>query len=139
MVSETFVRAMCGCAVRVQVCRASGKFTSRPTESGPNSEDKCSRIGQTVKNARNSNFLSSKCCVPNVWTRTMATKATSFPALVHRTCSSFGDRPHSRILQFLRTLVLSLCLTCWLRGMVLYSCWVLAVYSSCDLLHSPFA
>ena len=35
-----------------------------------------------VKNARNSNFLSSNCCVPTLWTRTMATKATSFPALV---------------------------------------------------------
>ena len=37
---------------------------------------------QTVKNARNSNFLSSNCCGPVLWTRTMATKATGFPALV---------------------------------------------------------
>ena len=33
-------------------------------------------------------------------------KATSFPALVYRTSSPFEDRPNSRILQFLRTLVL---------------------------------
>ena len=43
---------------------------------------------------------------PNLWTRTMATKATGFPALVYRTSSPFEDRLHSRILQFLRTLVL---------------------------------
>ena len=36
----------------------------------------------------------------------MATKATSFPALVERTSSPFEDRPQNRILQFLRTLVL---------------------------------
>ena len=36
----------------------------------------------------------------------MATDATSFPALVYRTSSPFEDRPHCRILQFLRTLVL---------------------------------
>ena len=44
---------------------------------------------QTVKNARSSNFLSSSCCVPNLWTRTMATKATGFPALVYGTSSLF--------------------------------------------------
>ena len=37
----------------------------------------------------------------------MATKATGFPALVERTSSPFEDRLRSRILQFLRTLVLS--------------------------------
>ena len=26
-----------------------------------------------------------------------------------------------------------LCLTCWLRGTVLHSCWVLAIYSHCIL------
>ena len=36
----------------------------------------------------------------------MATKTTGFTALVYRTSSPFEDRPHSRILQFLRTLVL---------------------------------
>ena len=37
----------------------------------------------------------------------MATKATGFPAITfYRTSSHFEDRPHSRILQFLRTLVL---------------------------------
>ena len=62
--------------------------------------------GQTVKNARNSNFLSSNGCFPNSWTRTMATKATGFSALVHRTSSLFEGRPRSRIHQFLRTVVL---------------------------------
>ena len=62
--------------------------------------------GQTVKNARQSNFLSSTGCFPNSWTRTMATKATGFCALVYRTSSLFEGRPHSRILQFLRTVVL---------------------------------
>ena len=62
---------------------------------------------QTVKNAKNSNFLSSSGCFPNSWTRTMATKATGFPALVYRTSILFEGRPHSRILQFLRTVVLS--------------------------------
>ena len=36
----------------------------------------------------------------------MATKATSFSALVYRTSSLFEGRPRSRILQFLRTVVL---------------------------------
>ena len=36
----------------------------------------------------------------------MATKATGFSAPVYRTSSPFEDRLHSRILQFLRTLVL---------------------------------
>ena len=112
-----------------------GKFISRPTETGL----KMITNGQTAKNARNSNFLSSICCVPNLWTKTMATKATYFPALVYRTSSLFEDRLQSHILQFLRTLVLFFCLTCLLRGMVLYSCWVLAIYSSCNLLHSLFA
>ena len=62
--------------------------------------------GQTVKNARNSNFLSSNCFVPNLWTRKMSMKATGFPALVYRTSSPFEDRSRSRILQLLRTLVL---------------------------------
>ena len=61
---------------------------------------------QTVKNARNSNFLWSNGCFPNSWTRTMATKAIGFPALVYRTSSLFDGRPHCRILQFLRTVVL---------------------------------
>ena len=51
-------------------------------------------------------FLSSNCCVPNLWTRTMATKATGFPARIYGTSSPFEDRLHSRILPFLRTLVL---------------------------------
>ena len=78
------------------------KFISRPTETGL----KMITNGQTAKNARNSNFLSSICCVPNLWTKTMATKATYFPALVYRTSSLFEDRLQSHILQFLRTLVL---------------------------------
>ena len=36
---------------------------------------------------------------------TMATKATTFPALVERTSNPFEDRLHTRFLQFLRTLV----------------------------------
>ena len=40
----------------------------------------------------------------------MATKATGFPALVYRTSSLFEGRPHSRILQFLRPVVLFLVL-----------------------------
>ena len=43
----------------------------------------------TSQNARNSSFLSSNGCLPNSWTRTMATKTTSFPALFHRTSSLF--------------------------------------------------
>ena len=82
-----------------------GKCISRPTETGPNSEKKNTN-GQTVKNARNSNFFSSNCCVPRLWTRTMATKATGFPAPVHGNSSPFDDRLRSRILQVLRTLVL---------------------------------
>ena len=39
----------------------------------------------------------------------MATKATGFPAL-YRTTSLFEGRPHSHILQFLRTVVLFLVL-----------------------------
>ena len=62
--------------------------------------------GQTVKNARYSNFLSSNCCAPNLWTRTMVTEATGFAALVYGASNPFEDRPHSRILQFLRTFVL---------------------------------
>ena len=101
------------CVVRVGVRSTLpsvvGKFISRPTETGPELS------GQTVRNARNSNFLSSNCGVPNLRTRTMATKATSFPALVHRTYSRFEDRLHSRILQFLRTLVLLVsCCARWL-------------------------
>ena len=61
---------------------------------------------QTVKNARNSNVLSSNCGVPNLWTKAMATKGTSFVALVYTTSSLFEGRLHSRILQFIRTLVL---------------------------------
>ena len=59
-----------------------------------------------MKNAKNSNFLSSNRCFPNSWTTTMATKGTSFPTLVYRTSSPLEGRPHSRILQFFRTLVL---------------------------------
>ena len=40
--------------------------------------------GQIVKNARNFNILSSNGCFPNSWTRTVATKATGFPALVFK-------------------------------------------------------
>ena len=61
--------------------------------------------GQTVKNARNSNFLLSNCCVPNLWTKTMATRATSFPALGYRTSSLFEDQLYSRVLHYLRTVV----------------------------------
>ena len=82
-----------------------GKFTSRPTETGPISE-KIFTNGQTVKNARNSNFLLSISYFRNSWTRTMAAKATAFPALVKRISSLFEGRPYSRILQFLRSVVL---------------------------------
>ena len=40
---------------------------------------------------------------PILWTRTMAKMATSFSAPVRETSSLFDGRPHSRILQLLRT------------------------------------
>ena len=113
---KTSVRCVLWCAVRAQMCRASGRsaYTSRRLSGSLSpgqpklvlSEKKVFTNGQTVENARNSNFLSSNCCVPNSWTRTMATKATGFPALVYRTSSLFEGRPHSRTLRFLRTVVL---------------------------------
>ena len=106
VVSETSARAMCGWPVRAQMCRASDTSRRLSGSSSPGQPKKFFMNVQTVKNAKNSNFLSSNCCVPNVWTRTMATMATGFPALVYRTSSPFEDRLHCRILQYLRTLVL---------------------------------
>ena len=109
------VHCVLWCAARAQMCRASGCSSvytpcrlsgsfSWSTKTGPVWEKFTN--GQTVKNARNSNFFSSYGCCP-VWRmRTMATKATGFSELVYRTSSLFEDRPHSRILQFLRTDVL---------------------------------
>ena len=87
------------CVVRVSVV---GKFISRPTEAGPNPQKNVFTNGQTVKN---SNFLSSNCCVPNLWMRMMATNAASFSAR-YRTSILFEDRLYSRSLQFLRTVLL---------------------------------
>ena len=96
------------CVVRVGVfCLhplSAGKFISQPTETGPNSEK--NHEWSDGEECQEPNFLSSNCCVPQLWTRTMATKATSFPAPVYGTSNPFEDRPHCRILQFLRTLVL---------------------------------
>ena len=86
------------------MCRASD--TSRRLSGSLSGQPKKITNVQTVKNARNSNFSSSNCCVPNLFTKTMATNATGFTALVERTSSPSEDRLYSRILQFLRTLVL---------------------------------
>ena len=87
------------------MCRASG----RSVFTGPIREN-IFTSGQTVKNTKNSNFLSFNGCVPNLETRTMTTKVTGFSALVKRTSSLFEGRPHSRVLQFLWTVVLFLVL-----------------------------
>ena len=135
------MRAMCGWPVRAQMCRASGcsVYTTRRL-SGSLSPGhpklvltlrKMFHEWSDVKNARNSNFLSSNCCVPNLWTMTMATKATGFPALlinlqlVQRSTAKSSSSIPSNACSFL-------CLTCWLRGTILYSCWVLAMSSSCS-------
>ena len=59
---------------------------------------------QTAKNAKNSNFSSSKCYGSNLLTRT---NATGFPVtLNYRTASRFEDRLDNRARRFLRMLVL---------------------------------
>ena len=114
-VSETSVRCVLCCAVRAQMCRASGcsVYTYRrlsgslsPGQPKLVPAEKNFTNCQTVKNAKNSNFLSFTGCFPNSRTRTMATKATGFSTLVYSTSILFEGRPHSRILQFLRTVVL---------------------------------
>ena len=104
---NVIVNDLCGQSVRAQTCHERGVSVYTPQPKLVLSEKKKDPTSdQSVKNAKNSNFLSSNCCVPNLWTRTMATKATGFPALSYRTSSLFEGRPHSRILQFLRTVVL---------------------------------
>ena len=124
------------------MCRASGCSVYRPVGSrgvylpvNRNQSYLTNKFtnGQTLKNARNSNFSSANCCVPNLLTRTMVTKERGFTALLYRTSSAFEDRLNSISLQFLRTLVLFFVL---LAG---FSCWVFAKNSSCNLLHSLFS
>ena len=90
--------------------QAEGKYHKQQTKEGESQHLTLRKFvftnGQTLKNARNSNFLSSNGCFPNSWTRTMVTKATGCPTLVQRISSPFEDRLNSRIVQFLRTLVL---------------------------------
>ena len=67
----------------------------------------------------------------------MATKVTGFTALVERTSSLFEDRPHGRILQFVRTVLLFLVLLVGFEEG--FKIPAGSKNSSCNLLQSLFA
>ena len=75
---------------------------------------------QTVKNAKNSNFSSSTCYGPNLLTKT---KATSLPVTLKRT-SRFGGSTRPSYSSIPSNACPLRCLTCWSRGIVLWS-WLI--------------
>ena len=83
------------------------------------------KISRT-KNARNFNFLSSNCWVPIFVDEDDGDEGDKFPCAVfflniqsvrESTAQSYSSIPSNARSFF--------CLTCWLRRMVLYSCWSL--------------
>ena len=92
---------MSGCSVHTSPSIV-GKFTSRQSKLVLNSKKNLTNC-QTVKNAKNSNFSSSKCYGPKLLTRT---KATGLPVTLYGTASRFEDRLDRRARRFLRMLVL---------------------------------
>ena len=103
---------------------------------------------QGLKNAENSNCSSSTGFGPTLttmtklfasWPEILTKLSAGFSATLCRTSNLFSGLPRSRILRFLRTVVLFLVELVDCEGMVLQSCWVLARCSSCNRLYSLFS
>ena len=74
-----------------------------------------------------------------VWPAILTKLSAGFSATLCRTSNLFSGLPRSRILRFLRTVVLFFVELVDCEGMVLQCCWVLARCSSCNRLYSLFS